>query len=67
MTNERTLAIIDNDIGHHYDSGEGKEHGDLFSINGYEATSIWQLADAVGIRKKSCEVRTLAEYQKGDL
>lgn len=26
---------------------------DLFSVNGYEATSISQLADAVGIRKAS--------------
>ena len=26
---------------------------DLFSVNGYEATSISQIADAVGIRKAS--------------
>ena len=26
---------------------------DLFAVNGYEATSISQLADAVGIRKAS--------------
>ena len=26
---------------------------DLFSVNGYEATSISQLADAVGVRKAS--------------
>ena len=54
-------------IHHHYDSGKramsldkSSTRGeileaalDLFAVNGYEATSISQLADAVGIRKAS--------------
>ena len=67
MTNERTLGIMDDIIQHYYFLGKGAKSMeksstreelleaalDLFSVNGYEATSISQLADAVGIRKAS--------------
>lgn len=67
MTNERTLGIISDIIQHYFDFGERAESMeksntreeileaalDLFAVNGYEATSISQLADAVGIRKAS--------------
>ena len=67
LTNERTLGIIGDVIQRYYYSG-GKAKSmeksntreeileaalDLFAVNGYEATSISQLADAVGIRKAS--------------
>ncbi len=67
MTNERTLGIIGDVIQHYFDFGERAKSMeksntreeileaalDLFAVNGYEATSISQLADAVGIRKAS--------------
>ena len=67
LTNERTLGIIGDVIHHYYYFGERAKRMeksntreeileaalDLFAINGYEATSISQLADAVGIRKAS--------------
>ena len=67
MTNERTLGIISDVIQHYFDFGERAKSMeksntreeilevalDLFAVNGYEATSISQLADAVGIRKAS--------------
>ena len=67
MTNERTLGIIGDVIQHYYYFGERAKRMeksntreeileaalDLFAVNGYEATSISQLADAVGIRKAS--------------
>ena len=67
MTNERTLGIISDEIEYYYYIGERAKSMeksntreeileaalDLFAVNGYEATSISQLADAVGIRKAS--------------
>ena len=67
MTNERTLGIIGDVIQHYYYFVEREKSMeksntreeileaalDLFAVNGYEATSISQLADAVGIRKAS--------------
>ncbi len=67
LTNERTLGIMDDVIPHYYYFGERAKSMeksntreeileaalDLFAVNGYEATSISQLADAVGIRKAS--------------
>ena len=67
LTNERTLGIMDDIIQHYYFLGKGAKSMeksstreeileaalDLFSVNGYEATSISQLADAVRIRKAS--------------
>ena len=67
MTNERTLGIIGDEIEYYYYIGERAKSMeksntreeileaalDLFAVNGYEATSISQLADAVGIRKAS--------------
>ena len=60
MTNERTLGIIGDVIQHYYYFGERAKRMeksntreeileaalDLFAVNGYEATSISQLADA---------------------
>ena len=67
MTNERTLGIIGDVIQHYYYFVEREKSMeksntreeileaalDLFAVNGYEATSISQLADAVGISKAS--------------
>ena len=67
MTNERTLGIIGDVIQRYYYFGKRAKRMeksstreeileaalDLFAVNGYEATSISQLADAVGIRKAS--------------
>ena len=67
MTNERTLGKMDGVNQQYYFFGKrsmSMEKGstreeileaalDLFAVNGYEATSISQLADAVGIRKAS--------------
>ena len=66
MTNERTLGIMENVIrqycfGERVKSMEKSNTReeileaalDLFAVNGYEATSISQLADAVGLRKAS--------------
>ena len=64
MTNDRTVGIITVD---NYDKVNARDIMDkgntrdeilnvalnLFSVNGYEATSISQIADAVGIRKAS--------------
>ena len=65
LTNERTLGIIGDVIQHYFYYGKRAKSMeksntreeileaalDLFAVNGYEATSISQLADAVGIRK----------------
>ena len=67
LTNERTLGIIGYVIPHYYYFGERAKSMEksntreeileaaleLFAVNGYEATSISPLADAVGIRKAS--------------
>ena len=67
MTNERTLGIMGDETEYYYYIGERAKSMeksntreeileaalDLFAVNGYEATSISQLADAVGIRKAS--------------
>ncbi len=67
MTNERTLGIIGDVIQHYFYYGKRAKSLeksntreeileaalDLFAVNGYEATSISQLADAVAIRKAS--------------
>ena len=64
MTNDRTVGIITAD---NYDKVNARDIMDkgntrdeilnvalnLFSVNGYEATSISQIAGAVGIRKAS--------------
>ena len=64
MTNDRTVGIITAD---NYDKVNARDNMDkgntrdeilnvalnLFSVNGYEATSISQIAGAVGIRKAS--------------
>ena len=65
MIDERMLGIIGDAIQHYFYFGKraiSMEKSstreeileaalDLFAVNGYEATSISQLADAVGIRK----------------
>ena len=67
LTNERTLGIMGDETEGYYHIGERAKSMeksntreeileaalDLFAVNGYEATSISQLADAVGIRKAS--------------